>query len=213
MNIIIFGAPGVGKGTQAKILASKFNIAHISTGDILREAIANQTEIGIKAKEIVDRGELVPDNIMGEIIKDALKSDKCKNGFILDGFPRTLNQAEVLLSIFDELGISDVKLIKLTVKDDVIIKRLTSRRTCSNCGFIANLLNMTDVNKCPNCGMEGTLQRRSDDSEEIIKNRLEIYMNSTKPVFDFLQKKIKMVSIDGSQPVEKVTEEILANLN
>lgn len=209
MNLIIFGAPGAGKGTQAKILSEKFNIPHISTGDILREAITNETEIGLKAKEIVNAGELVPDNIMGEIIKEALKSVKCKNGFILDGFPRTIKQAEVLLNIFNELSITDVKLIKLTVKDDIIVERLTSRRTCSNCGFISNLLQIKDENVCPNCGKRGTLEIRNDDNEDVIKRRLSIYRKSTAPVFEFFRNKIGIIAVDGSQDVEKVFDDIL----
>lgn len=209
MRIIIFGAPGAGKGTQAKILAEKYQIPHISTGDILREAIAEGTELGKKAADIVNRGELVPDDIMGGIIKDVLKSDKCKNGFILDGFPRTIAQADLLCSIFEELNLNDVVLIKLTVKDEVVIERLTSRRTCSNCGTIVNLLNLEDKNKCPNCGAVGTLMQRKDDNKDVIKNRLNIYRESTSPVFEFLRDKLKIVSIDGSKSVEEVTADIL----
>lgn len=213
MRIIIFGAPGAGKGTQAKILSHKFNIPHISTGDILREAISKKTDLGKKAQDIVNRGELVPDNIMVGIIKEVINSDKCKNGFILDGFPRTLKQAELLVNIFNELNITDAMLIKLTVKDDVIINRLTSRRSCSNCGHIANLLSLKEKNRCPNCGSVGTLVQRKDDTETVIKNRLKIYRESTSPVFEFFRDKIKIIAIDGSRSVEKVAEDILESLN
>ncbi len=209
MNLIIFGAPGAGKGTQAKILSNKFGIAHISTGDILREAIANETEVGKKAKAIVNSGQLVPDDVMCEIIKDVLKSDRCKNGFILDGFPRTIKQAELLLNIFEELNISGTKLIKLTINDETVIKRLTSRRTCSNCGYIVNLLALDNQDKCPNCNQENTLEKRKDDNEDVIKNRLAIYRESTAPVFDFLKNKIEIIAVDGSREVEEVTSDIL----
>ncbi len=209
MRIIIFGAPGAGKGTQAKVLSEKFGIAHISTGDILREAISNQTDLGKKAQDLVNKGLLVPDDIMGGIIKEVLNSDKCKNGFILDGFPRTVEQAALLFDIFNELSITDAVVIKLTIKDEVVIKRLTSRRTCSYCGFIVNLMSLDNADKCPNCGMEGTLTQRNDDNEEVIKNRLEIYRRSTFPVVEFFADKLKLVSVDGSLPVESVTEQIL----
>ncbi|CUS82590.1 Adenylate kinase, partial [Candidatus Kryptonium thompsonii] len=140
MRLIIFGPPGVGKGTQAQILSQKLNIPHISTGDMLREAVKNQTELGLKAKSFMDKGELVPDDVMIGIIKEVLSSERCKNGFILDGFPRTIAQAEALDKIFEELNIKLDYVISLEVDDDEIIKRLTNRRVCKNCGAVFNLL-------------------------------------------------------------------------
>ncbi len=213
MEIIIFGAPGVGKGTQAKILSKKLNIPHISTGDILRAAIKNETELGKKAKEIVGKGDLVPDEIMGGIIKDTLQSDVCKNGFILDGFPRTVRQAELLSGIFNELNFNDPIIIKLSADDQVIINRLSSRRTCSKCGYITNLSELKDPDTCPNCGAKGTLFQRDDDKEEVIKNRLKIFHESTAPVLEYYKGKVKVLEIDGSLPLEEVTKKIFEGLN
>ncbi len=213
MEIIIFGAPGVGKGTQAKILSQKLNIPHISTGDILREAIKNETELGKKAKEIVQKGDLVPDEIMGGLIKDRLTSDECKNGFILDGFPRTVKQAEILSDILKETGFDSPIVIKLDADDEVIINRLSNRRMCSKCGFITNLNELEDPNKCPNCGAVGTLFQRDDDKVEVIQNRLKIFHESTAPVIEYYKGKVKILEIDGAQPLEKVTEQILKGLD
>jgi adenylate kinase len=212
MEIIIFGAPGVGKGTQAKIISQKLNIPHISTGDILREAIKNETDLGKKAKEIVQKGDLVPDDIMGGLIKDTLLSDECKNGFILDGFPRTLPQAEILTNIFNELGLENPVVIKLSTDDDVIIKRLSSRRVCSNCGYITNLNELENPDVCPNCGARDTLYQRDDDKEEVIKNRLKIFHESTAPVIEYYKGKAKILEIDGALPLEEVTQQILQGL-
>ncbi len=212
MEIIIFGAPGVGKGTQAKIISQKLEIPHISTGDILREAIKNETELGKKAKEIVQKGDLVPDDIMGGLIKDTISSEECKNGFILDGFPRTLPQAEILTNIFNELGFENPIVIKLSADDDVIIKRLSSRRVCSNCGYITNLSELKDPDTCPNCGAKGTLYQRDDDKEEVIKNRLKIFHESTAPVIEYYKGKAKILDIDGALPMDEVTRQIMEGL-
>ncbi len=212
MEIIIFGAPGVGKGTQAKIISQKLNIPHISTGDILREAIKNETELGKKAKEIVQRGDLVPDDIMGGLIKNTLLSDECKNGFILDGFPRTIPQAKILSDIFAELGFDSPIVIKLSADDEIIINRLSSRRTCSNCGYITNLNELEDPDVCPNCGARGTLYQRDDDKEEVIKNRLKIFHESTAPVIEYYKGKAKILEIDGALPLEEVTRQIFKGL-
>lgn len=212
MQIIIFGSPGVGKGTQAKILANKLNIPHISTGDILREAIKNQTELGKKAKEIVDKGELVPDDIMGGIIEETLNDSKCSNGFILDGFPRTVNQAVILEHILSTLKNEKQFLIKLDADDDIIINRLTNRLVCNKCG---NILNKTEVKEnfhCPVCNSLNSFVKRADDDETVIRRRLKVYHESTAPVFDFYKDKAEIIEIDGSQPIEKVTEEILKKL-
>jgi adenylate kinase len=213
MQIIIFGSPGVGKGTQAKILAAKLNIPHISTGDILRKAIKNQTELGKKAKEIVDKGELVPDEIMGGIIKDTLHDTKCKNGFILDGYPRTTNQAEILEDIFKTIRSEKHFLIKLDADDEIIINRLTNRLVCNKCG---NILNNTDVKEnfiCPVCKNVDSYAKRADDDEDVIRRRLDVYHKTTAPVFNYYKDKAEIIEIDGSLPIDKVTEEILLRLN
>ncbi|MBZ0178789.1 MAG: adenylate kinase [Melioribacteraceae bacterium] len=213
MQFIIFGSPGVGKGTQAKIISEKLNIPHISTGDILRKAIKDETALGIKAKEIVEKGELVPDKIMGGIIHDRIMDDDCKNGFILDGFPRTLNQAEVLDEILTKINKNNLIVLKLDAKDSVIINRLSSRRGCSNCGAIVNLADLKEGNKCPKCGATGTLFKRKDDEESVIKNRLEIYEKTTAPVLEFYKERnSKVIHIDGSQSVEEVTNAILEQI-
>lgn len=212
MQIIIFGSPGVGKGTQAKILAAKLNIPHISTGDILREAIKNKTELGIKAKEIVDKGELVPDDIMGRIIEETLNNPKCSNGFILDGYPRTINQAKILEEIFKTIKNEKHFLIKLDADDEIIIDRLTNRLVCSKCG---NILNKTEVKEnfnCPVCNSLNNYFKRADDDESVIRRRLKVYHETTAPVFDYYKDKADIIEIDGSLQTEKVTEEILVKL-
>jgi len=212
MQIIIFGSPGVGKGTQAKILANRLNIPHISTGDILREAIKNQTELGKKAKEIVDKGELVPDDIMGGIVKETLNDPKCSNGFILDGYPRTINQAKILEEILKTIRNEKHFLIKLEADDEIIIDRLTNRLVCNKCG---NILNKTEVKEnfiCPVCNSLNSYIKRADDDESVIRRRLKVYHESTAPVFDFYKNKAEIIEIDGAKPIEKVTEEILKKL-
>ncbi|HOI30872.1 MAG TPA: adenylate kinase [Melioribacteraceae bacterium] len=213
MQIIIFGSPGVGKGTQAKILASRLNIPHISTGDILREAIKNQSELGKKAKEIVDKGELVPDEIMGGIIKETLNNEKCRNGFILDGYPRTINQAEILENIFKIIKIERHYLIRLDADDEVIIDRLTNRMVCNKCGNILNNSELKENFICPVCRAENSYYKRADDDESVIRRRLKVYHETTAPVFNFYKDKATIIEIDGTMSIEKVTEEILKQLN
>jgi adenylate kinase len=212
MQILIFGSPGVGKGTQAKILASKLNIPHISTGDILRNAIKNQSELGKKAKEIVDRGELVPDDIMGEIVKETLTDPKCSNGFILDGYPRTLNQAKILEEILKTIKNEKHFLIKLDADDEIIIDRLTNRLVCCKCG---NILNKSDVKEnfsCPICNSLNSYAKRADDDESVIRRRLKVYHDTTAAVFDYYKDKAEIIEIDGTMPIDKVTEEIILKL-
>jgi adenylate kinase len=212
MQIIIFGAPGVGKGTQAKILASKLNIAHISTGDILREAIKNGTELGLKAKSIVESGGLVPDEIVAGMLKEALKEERCKNGFILDGFPRTVNQAKILEQIFSELGKQKIDLIKLNADDDVMVNRITNRMVCNSCGNIAVKSEVTKNYVCPVCKSVNSYITRKDDTEEVIKNRLKLYHEQTAPVFEYYKNKANVIEVDGTLPIDQVTDGILSKL-
>lgn len=212
MEIIIFGAPGVGKGTQAKIISKEMNIPHISTGDILREAVSKGTEIGKKAQAVMDKGELVSDDLMGELIKEVLQTDKTKNGFILDGFPRTVTQAKVLDNILKELNYNSPILLNLTADDEVIIDRLSSRRACSNCGTIVNLKDLDDHSVCPNCGANDTLVKREDDKEEVVRNRIEVFKETTAPVLEHYKDKTKIITIDGTRPIEEIKNEIFKKL-
>lgn len=209
MRIIIFGAPGAGKGTQAKILSEKLSIPHISTGDILREAVKAQTPLGIKAQVIMSKGELVPDDIMIGIIKDTLNQDRCKAGFILDGFPRTLPQALELEKLFEELNITNASSVVIDVNEDEIVRRLTSRTACKVCSAIFNDAEINGLTKCPKCGAENSFYKREDDKEEVIRRRLKVFSDTTQPVLDFYKAKNRAVFVNGLNSVEKISEELL----
>lgn len=212
MEIIIFGAPGVGKGTQAKIISSKLNIPHISTGDILRDAINKQTPMGIKAKEIVEKGDLVPDEIVAGIVDDVLKDPKCRKGFILDGFPRTVEQALLLKPILERLKINNPIILSLDAKDEIIIERLSQRRLCTNCKNIVSNKEIVMANTCPKCGAVGNLIQRKDDDVEVIKRRVEVFHNTTEPVFNYYRNGGKVFIIDGTLPIKDVTKNIFEAL-
>lgn len=212
MQIIIFGAPGVGKGTQAKILAEKYGILHISTGDILRNAVKNKTEMGLKAKEIVERGDLVPDDIMGKIILEELSDFKYRTGFILDGFPRTTQQAEILDEILRELRFERPFIINIDLNEEVIINRLSKRRVCEACKSIVNLDSMDDNETCPVCGTRDQLIKRKDDQADVVKNRLEVFEESTKPVLKYYSDKTRIITIDGTKEIAEVSADIINNL-
>jgi adenylate kinase len=210
MYLIIFGAPGVGKGTQAKILSSKLGIPHISTGDILRAAVKAQTVLGIKAQQIMSSGELVSDEIMIGIIKDTLSDPKCSKGFLLDGFPRTLAQATAIDELLKELDlIEKILVVSLMANEEELIGRLTNRRACSKCQAIFNYQEIKDKDVCPNCGAVNSFYHRSDDQEGVIRNRVKIFHSVTLPILEHYEKMGKVISVDGFQPVEKVTEDIL----
>jgi adenylate kinase len=208
MYLILFGAPGVGKGTQAKFISEKQKIPQISTGDMLRAAVKKQTELGKKAGEIMSRGELVPDEIILGMIKERFGMDDCKNGFILDGFPRTLAQAEELDKLMKELNLPDFKCIEIAVPDQDIISRLVSRRLCSNCGADYNLITNPPPEdmKCIKCG--GEIIQRKDDKEETITNRLKVYNNQTAPLKKYYQAKGKFFTVDGRKSIDEVQNEI-----
>ena len=208
MNIMLFGAPGAGKGTQAKFLIEKYGIPQISTGDILRAAIKEGTAMGLEAKKFMDEGKLVPDSTIIGIIKDRLSQDDCKNGFILDGFPRTLAQAEALEVLMKEMGIKLDKVISLNVPDELILGRIVGRKVCSVCGASFHIkFNPPKVEgKCDLCGAD--LITRKDDNEETVTKRLTEYHSQTAPLFDFYQSRGVLVDIDGTKKMEEITKEI-----
>ncbi len=214
MYVMLLGAPGVGKGTQAKLIMDKFRIPQISTGDILRAEVKKMTPLGKEVKAVMDRGELVSDELILKIIENRLKEPDCQNGFILDGFPRTIPQAEGLDVILQKLDNHiTLKVIEISVPDEEIIKRLTSRRVCSNCGELYNLLLKPplDDNKCDKCG--GELIQRDDDKEETIRKRLEVYRRSTEPLIGYYKQKKNFYRVDGARPVEAVFAEIVRVLS
>ncbi len=208
MNLILLGAPGAGKGTQAKLIVSKYSIPQISTGDMLREAVAKQTELGKKAKEYMDRGELVPDEVVIGIVKERLAQPDCEKGFILDGFPRTLKQAKVLDEILEDLGKKIDAVINVAVPEDEIVKRIVNRRTCKNCGAVYHLIYNPpkEPGKCDKCG--GELYQRDDDKEETVKERLRVYKAQTEPLIDYYSKKGLVYNVDGTKSIEGVFKEI-----
>ncbi|MBR3988048.1 MAG: adenylate kinase [Clostridia bacterium] len=201
MNIILLGAPGAGKGTQAAVICEHLSIPTISTGNIIREALKNGTEMGLKAKSFMDSGKLVPDEVVIGIIEERLQNDDCKNGFILDGFPRTIPQAEAL----DKMGIVIDKAISIEVADEVIASRLSGRRVCEKCGRPYHIVDLKPrvEGVCDDCA--GTLVQRKDDHIDTIKARLEIYHNETEPLKDYYQAQGKLFIVEGQDKVEDTT--------
>ena len=189
MKLLLIGPPGVGKGTQANFIIEKYNIPQISTGDMLRENIRNQTSLGCEAKTYMDSGRLVPDKVILNMINDRLKKNDCNNGYILDGFPRTIPQAEGLESLLDKLKQKLDFIIVMKIHDSLIIKRLSNRRSCKDCNKVYNLIfdPPTISNKCDDCS--GILYMRDDDNPETIQNRLDVYHEQTEPVIDFYHNK------------------------
>lgn len=211
MRLIILGAPGVGKGTQAKKIASKFKIPHISTGDILRAEIDKGSEMGRKAAEFVHSGKLVPDEIILGMIKDEFKTEKFKDGFLMDGFPRTLEQAVKFSELLEELDMNLDRVINITVDEGEIVKRINNRLICDKCKKVFKLNDFKDDNlTCNFCGSK--LSKRKDDSEVVIKNRLEVYKLQTEPLVDFYMKKGLVENIDGIGSENEIFERILARL-
>ncbi len=208
MYIMLLGAPGVGKGTQAKKIMAKYGIPQISTGDILRNEVRQQTELGKLAKEVMERGELVPDEIILKMVEKRLQEPDCQKGFILDGFPRTIPQAEGLEEILQRMGNISLKVIEIYVPDEEIIRRLSARRICSKCGKDYNLIfNPPPADgKCEVCG--GEIIQRDDDREETIRKRLEVYRKQTEPLVSYYQKKGNLYRVDGTRSIEEVFQEI-----
>jgi adenylate kinase len=207
--VILFGPPGSGKGTQGKMIAEEIGILHIATGDIMRQAISEGTELGLKVKEFVGKGLLVPDEIVIQVIEERLKKDDTKNGFILDGFPRTIPQAVALDELFQKINIQNYKVIWLDVPDEEIVKRISGRRTCKNCQAVYNIyFNPPKVDGiCDVCG--GELFIREDDKEEKVKKRLEVFREQTLPLIDYYQKKRrKIIKVSGVGSVDEIKERI-----
>lgn len=202
MNIVLLGAPGAGKGTQAAKLVEEFATPHISTGDILRAAVKNQTELGKRAKGYMDAGDLVPDSLIIDLMDERLREPDCEKGFILDGFPRTTAQAVALDDMLVRLERPLDAALLVDVDPEVIIKRLTERRCCKECGYIGTAADAT----CPKCG--GEMYQRDDDNETTVRNRLDVYAKSTSPLIDYYKGKGLLKSVDGDRPVDAVYADV-----
>ena len=202
MNIVLLGAPGAGKGTQAQKLVEEFGVAHISTGDLLRAAVKAGTKLGVKAKEYMDAGQLVPDKLVVDLVRERLAADDAKKGFILDGFPRNTAQAVTLDSALADMGLSLDAALLVDVKVEVIVERLSSRRTCRDCGYTAP----AGVDVCPSCG--GEMYQRDDDKPETIQNRLNVYESQTAPLVEYYKGKGLLKAVDGDRPVDDVYADV-----
>ncbi|MBB3870053.1 adenylate kinase [Geobacillus sp. NFOSA3] len=208
MNLVLMGLPGAGKGTQAEKIVETYGIPHISTGDMFRAAIKEGTPLGLQAKEYMDRGDLVPDEVTIGIVRERLSKDDCQKGFLLDGFPRTVAQAEALENILAELNRSIDYVIHIQVDKDILMERLTGRRICKNCGATYHLVFNPPAKSgvCDKCG--GELYQRADDNEETVANRLEVNIKQTQPLLEFYEKKGYLRHINGQQDIEKVFADI-----
>lgn len=204
MKIIMLGAPGAGKGTQAKMIAEKYGVPHVSTGDIFRANIKNGTELGMEAKKYMDQGLLVPDELTVRILLDRVAQKDCENGYVLDGFPRTIPQAEVLDGALTELGDRIDYAIDVNVPDENIVRRMSGRRACLTCGATYHIEHIPPRQEgiCDKCGSELVL--RDDDKPETVKNRLAVYHEQTQPLIDFYEKKGVLRTVDGTLPMEEV---------
>lgn len=202
MNIVLLGAPGAGKGTQAQRLVEDYGFAHISTGDLLRAAVKAGTKLGVKAKSYMDEGKLVPDKLVVDLVTERLADDDALKGFILDGFPRNTAQAVTLDSALSEMGRNLDAALLVDVKAEVIVKRLSSRRTCRDCGYTAP----AGVDKCPACG--GEMYQRDDDKPETIQKRLDVYETQTSPLVEYYRGKGLLKVVDGDRPVEDVFKDV-----
>lgn len=209
MKIIMLGAPGAGKGTQAKMIAEKYGVPHISTGDIFRANIKNQTELGMEAKKYMDEGKLVPDELTVKILLDRVAKEDCANGYVLDGFPRTIPQAEVLTEALEKLNDAVDYAIDVDVPDENIVKRMSGRRACVNCGATYHIVHIPPKteNICDKCGSELIL--RDDDKPETVLNRLKVYHDQTQPLIDYYTKKGILRTVDGTKDMKDVFEDIV----
>ena len=213
MRIVLLGAPGSGKGTQAKKLMADRNIPQVSTGDMLREAVAAGTRFGLKAKSVMESGNLVPDEVVLGIISERLAQPDAQDGFILDGFPRTTQQARDLEELLDEIGTPLDAAVLMDVDFDVLMKRLTGRRTCSLTGKLLNVYfsSQEELDECTNAG--GELIQREDDNEETISNRLDVYRENTEPLIDHYRGKGKLIAVDADGPIDEIYERLVAALD
>lgn len=212
MKIIMLGAPGAGKGTQAKMIAAKYGVPHVSTGDIFRANIKNGTELGMEVKQYMDKGLLVPDELTVRILLDRVAQEDCKNGYVLDGFPRTIPQAEVLDNALNELGDKIDYAIDVDVPDENIVRRMSGRRACLSCGATYHIEHIPPKKEgvCDACGSELVL--RDDDKPETVKNRLNVYHEQTQPLIDFYTEKGVLKTVDGTLPMDDVFAAITAIL-
>ena len=212
MNLILVGPPGVGKGSQAKRLSNILNVPHISTGDMFRKHFAELTPLGKKAKEFVDKGLLVPDDVTNQMVVERLCENDCQNGFILDGYPRNLAQADFLDKLLEEKNVSIDFVIDIECENEVLVKRLTGRRVCTNCGAVYHIDNNPPKVEgiCDVCG--SPLVHRKDDEEGTVRKRLEIYHEETFPLINYYTNKKLLLEINGNQTIEAVTEDILKGL-
>lgn len=210
MKIIMLGAPGAGKGTQAEMICAKYDLPHVSTGDIFRANIKNGTELGKEAKKYMDQGLLVPDELTVKILLDRVSKEDCKNGYVLDGFPRTIPQAEVLEKALNELGDKVDYAINVDVPDENIINRMSGRRACVNCGATYHIVYAPTAKEgiCDKCGNELIL--RDDDKPETVKNRLDVYHKQTQPLIDFYKGKGVLREVDGTVAMNDVFNSIVA---
>ncbi len=212
MKIIMLGAPGAGKGTQAKMIADKYGVPHVSTGDIFRANIKNGTELGLKAKEYMDKGQLVPDELTVKILLDRVSQNDCEKGYVLDGFPRTIPQAKVLEDALNEKGEKIDYAINVDVPDENIVRRMSGRRACLSCGATYHIVHIPPKTEgiCDRCGKELVL--RDDDKPETVTKRLDVYHAQTQPLIDFYSEKNILRSVNGTLPMEEVFNEIVGIL-
>ena len=212
MNLVLMGLPGAGKGTQAERIVEKYNIPHISTGDMFRTAMKEGTELGLKAKSFMDQGQLVPDEVTIGIVRERLEKDDCKNGFLLDGFPRTVPQADALEQLMEQLERKIDYVINIDVDSTILLERLTGRRICKDCGSTYHLVFNPPANEgvCDKCG--GELYQRADDNAETVGNRLEVNIKQSKPLLDFYESKGYLKNINGQKDINEVFEDIVALL-
>jgi adenylate kinase len=212
MRLMLLGPPGAGKGTQADGISKKFNIPHISTGDIFRMNIKNGTELGKKAQEYMNQGLLVPDELVVNLVKDRLTHNDCKEGFLLDGFPRTIPQADALDKELNNMGIKLDRVINIEVRKDILIERAVGRRVCKQCGAAFHIkFNVTKIEGvCDKCG--GELEQRKDDLEETVTKRIEVYLEQTEPLIEYYTNKGIVLNIDGEKEIKTVFDDIIEGL-